>query len=509
MLTKRKTGVILSYILMIAEVLSTLLLTPFIIRTLGQSEYGVYKLVGVVSTYLLLLDLGIGNAVVRFASKFRANSDNESIKKLLGVVTIYYIIISIITIIIGFVLFFLFPLIFAVGLTLEEIELGRKLLIIIMINAAFTLGTTAYHNYLIAYEKFAFSRISSIISIVIRITLVFLSIHLGFGSISIVLIQLFLTILFRIIDILYVLFVLKIKPTIKNVDKNFVKSILFYSAFILLQMIATQISASVDSILIGSLVQSSSIILGIYGVGTQIVQYYQSIGSAFNDVLMPGVVEIVEKNENSSDLVENEMIKIGRIIIMCLGIILIGFIFFGKDFIILWTSEENLDAYYVSLLLMIAYTFTLSQSVGTQALWAKNEQKELSFIKIGIVILNVLLTVFLVKWNPLIGATIGTFLSLFLGDVVLTNVLFKIKLKVNLWKYYAGMFKKIWFVFLLTAVVAFGCMHIPIVGWIGLAIKIFVICAFYSVSIYFLGMNNYEKNVINNFFLKFKKKKNN
>ena len=57
MLTKRKTGVILSYILMIAEVLSTLLLTPFIIRTLGQSEYGVYKLVGVVSTYLLLLDL--------------------------------------------------------------------------------------------------------------------------------------------------------------------------------------------------------------------------------------------------------------------------------------------------------------------------------------------------------------------------------------------------------------------------------------------------------------------
>lgn len=32
----RKTGIILSYVFMIFEVLSTLLLTPFIIRTLGK-----------------------------------------------------------------------------------------------------------------------------------------------------------------------------------------------------------------------------------------------------------------------------------------------------------------------------------------------------------------------------------------------------------------------------------------------------------------------------------------
>ena len=60
----RKIGVILSYILMIFEVLSTLLLTPIIIRTLGQAEYGVYKLVDSVNAYLLLLDLGVGNAII-------------------------------------------------------------------------------------------------------------------------------------------------------------------------------------------------------------------------------------------------------------------------------------------------------------------------------------------------------------------------------------------------------------------------------------------------------------
>ena len=53
----RKQGVILSYVLMLFEVLSTLLITPFLIRTLGQAEYGVYKLTASITAYLLLLDI--------------------------------------------------------------------------------------------------------------------------------------------------------------------------------------------------------------------------------------------------------------------------------------------------------------------------------------------------------------------------------------------------------------------------------------------------------------------
>lgn len=71
----RKAGVILSYIYMIFEVLSTLLLTPFIIRTLGQAEYGVYKLSAAVVAYLMLLDLGLGNAIIRYIAKYCVEND--------------------------------------------------------------------------------------------------------------------------------------------------------------------------------------------------------------------------------------------------------------------------------------------------------------------------------------------------------------------------------------------------------------------------------------------------
>ena len=71
----RKTGVILSYVLLIVEIFSTLLFTPFLIRSLGQAEYGIYQLVISITAYLALLDLGVGNSVIRYIAKYRANND--------------------------------------------------------------------------------------------------------------------------------------------------------------------------------------------------------------------------------------------------------------------------------------------------------------------------------------------------------------------------------------------------------------------------------------------------
>ncbi|HIR11820.1 MAG TPA: oligosaccharide flippase family protein, partial [Candidatus Fimenecus excrementavium] len=90
----RKVGVIYSNILMVVEIFSTMLFTPFLIRTLGQAEYGVYQLVTSLTSYLVLLDLGVGNSVIRYVAKYRADNDIQAQKKFLGVTTIYYLLIA-------------------------------------------------------------------------------------------------------------------------------------------------------------------------------------------------------------------------------------------------------------------------------------------------------------------------------------------------------------------------------------------------------------------------------
>lgn len=491
----RKTGVILSYVMMIFEVLSTLLLTPFIIRTLGQAEYGVYKLSASVVAYLLLLDLGVGNAITRYIAKFRASGEKEKSQKFLGVATIFYSVIAIVAIIAGIIFIGVFPKAFAKGLTADEIRLGQKLLFITMINAAVTLGTAAYNNVIIAYEQFAVSKGASIAQIIIRMAFTVVALKCGLGSVGIVTVNLIMTVLGRGFFVLYVLFRIKLLPKFKGFDAGFIKEIVVYSSMILLQMIATQLNATVDQVLIGSLVASSSTILAVYSVGTQVTQYYQSIGTAFTGVLMPGIVNMVEHGADAKALAD-EMIRIGRIIFIVLGLILGGFLVCGQQFITLWAGKENNDAYLVALILMIAHMFILTESVGTQILWAMNQHKEQAILKIVIVLLNMLLTIALIKWQPLIGATIGTFISLILGDVVVMNVIFCKKLKINLWYYYKGLARGILpSVIIATAVGLVVRCFWENGGWFGLASKAVIICFVYALCMLLFGMNRYEKNL--------------
>ena len=499
----RKLGVLLSFVLMIFEVSSTLLLTPFIIRTLGQAEYGVYKLVVSINAYLLLLDLGIGNALIRYITKYRVEHDETKERQFLAVANIFYIIIAFIAIIAGLILVILFPLVFSKGLTNDEIKLGQTLLGITMINSAVTLGTTTYNNVLVAYEKFLVSRLASIIQIILRIVFTFIVLIVGWGSIGIVIINLLMTFICRTFFVIYVTKGIKLKPLFKGINFSFIKEIIVYSSLILLQMIATQLNSTVDQILIGALVTSSSIILAVYGVGSQIVQYYQTIGSAFTGVLMPGVVKMTESGATANDF-EREMIRIGRIIFIILSIIFCAFVVNGQEFVILWAGNENSEAYVVTVILMFAYLFILTESIGTQILWAMNKHKEQSILKIIIVLLNIILTILLIMWNPLIGATIGTFISLFLGDIVVMNIIFKRKLKINLKNYYFGIFKGIIPCLIVSTLIGFVLKQFLPNGWLWLCLKVFIMLIVYGITMLLFGANEYEKNMLKSFIKKIK-----
>lgn len=499
----RKIGVILSYVLMAFEVLSTLLLTPFIIRTLGQAEYGVYKLVFAINAYLLLADLGIGNAIIRFIAKYRVENNKEKERQFLAVATIFYSAMAVIALIIGMILIFIFPTVFANGLSAQEIRLGQILLSITMANSAVTIGTAAYNNILIAYEKFVVSRITSIGQIIVRMILTYIVLVIGWGSIGILLVNLLMTIICRSYFAIYVFMIINLKPLFQGINFLFIKGVVVYSSFIFIQMIATLLNSTVDQILIGSLVKSSAVILAVYGVGSQIVQYYQSIGSAFTNVLMPGVVKLVERKASPTETV-GEMIRVGRIIFMVLALIWCGFLVCGHEFVNLWAGAQNSQAYIVAIILMFAYMFVLTESIGTQILWAMNQHKEQAILKIIIVLLNIIFSIILIKWTPLIGATIGTFISLAIGDIAVMNIIFRKKLNINLCNYYKGIFKGIVPCLLVTVGIGLLASYLMPDGWLWLCIKVFIMVLSYIIIMYLFGMSKYEHNLCYSFLKKIK-----
>ena len=100
-----KTGAILSYITIILNTLVGILYTPFMLRMMGQNEYGLYSLAASIISYLTILDLGFANALVRYTSKYRAENKEEKLPSMYGMFFLLYLVIGLLAAVIGFALF--------------------------------------------------------------------------------------------------------------------------------------------------------------------------------------------------------------------------------------------------------------------------------------------------------------------------------------------------------------------------------------------------------------------
>ena len=63
-------------------------------------------------------------------------------------------------------------------------------------------------------------------------------------------------------------------------------------------------------------------------------------------------------------------------------------------------------------------------------------------------------------------------------------------------RYYKELFRGIWLCILIAVISGWGIDRIPLTGWIGLGIKILVMCLVYVVSLFMIGMNSGEKKLI-------------
>lgn len=497
-MNKLKNGAIISYIYLFIESISSVLLTPFLVNQLGDSEYGIYGLAATLTSYILLLDLGVGNALVRYFAKFRVNNEPENERKLMGVSILFYSAVSVIAIIVLSGTVFLSPYIFAKGLTTYEIDRLKLMFWVVGINAVVTLLESPFKRIIVAYEKFVLSQLISLTKVCLRFALIVLVLLDGGLGVAVLVVGLVLTVSGALFEIWYVFTKLKVTPKFSGIEKLFYKEIFSYSSIIVLQMIATQIDAMVGQVTISVFIPAASVYLAIYTVGINITHYYQSIGGAVNSLLMPSAVKAVETKSDSNQIL-NLMIKITRVQIILLGLIYVVFLINGQSFINLWVGESKELAYVVSAVIMLPQMLYLSQSIGSQLLWALNKHKIQAILQLAVAVLNIFVTVILINvMNPVIGATIGSAATMLIGNVIISGYIFKKEIGISIVKYYKGQFKGILPCLLLTAILGFlFTKFVPLgEGWIAFFIRCAFAVSIYAVTMLIFGLNKDEKQMI-------------
>src|SRR5690606_20271139 len=64
---------------MLVKIAITLIMTPLFVRNLGNYDYGLWEMLSAIIGYMGLLDLGIKPAISRYAAKYKAENDQDSL----------------------------------------------------------------------------------------------------------------------------------------------------------------------------------------------------------------------------------------------------------------------------------------------------------------------------------------------------------------------------------------------------------------------------------------------
>ncbi len=492
-INQKKAGIILSYISELIKILTTLLYTPVMLRLLGQNEYGLYQLVNSVVSYLGLLSLGFTASYVRYYSGFKVNGKREDIFRLNGMFMIVFLIIAVVALICGGVMVSNIKVIFSTGLSEEEYGIARVLMIMMVINLAITFPNSVFICIISAHERFFFQRLLIVLQNVLNPFVTLPLLILGYGSIGMVVVTTFITVMHIIANIWFVFFKLKEKFIFKGFRFCLLKDIGRFTFFIFLNQIIDQINWSVDRFLLGRMMGTTTV--AIYGLGAQINTMYLQFSSSISSVFVPRVNHIVAKDDNNYEL-SKLFIKIGRIQFIVLSLILTGFIFVGKPFMQLWGGEEYIESYYVALFLIIPVTVPLIQNLGIEIQRAKNKHQARGIVYFFIAIGNIFLSIPLIKAMGATGAAIGTAISLMIGNILFMNWYYHKHIGINIPKFWKSI-SSFAPAFVIPVVLGLLIMRFSkINSLIQLIIWAIVYGIIFCISMWFFGMNDFEKALI-------------
>ena len=493
-----KIGAFLSYSQMFISTLISLIYTPIMLRLLGQSEYGLYNTVSSTISMLSLLNLGFSSGYIRYYAQYKKQRDNESIYKLNGLFLTIFVLLGLIAFLCGIYLTGHLELVFKDGLTIEEYNTANVLMLLLTVNLSLSFPMSVFGSIISAHERFIFIKTIGILNTIVSPLVTLPVLLMGYKSIGLVVVTVAISITTYIINAFFVFVKLKQKFKFGRFDKTVVWGLFHYTVFIGINIIVNQVNLNVDKLILTRYKGTTAV--AIYSVGYMLQHYYQMFSVSISDLFTPRIHFIysdlklseTEKKGHIDELFS----RVGRIQFAILGLIMSGVIFFGKEFIFYWAGDGYDEAYYVALLLMIPLTVPLIQNIGIEIQRAQNKHKFRSIAYAIMAVVNLTISIPLcIAYGP-VGSAIGTCISFVLANGIIMNMYYYKKMNIDIPSFWRSILSlgRGMIIPALAGAAIISLIHIsnPLV----LVLLILLYTTIYFVSLWLIGLNNYEKGLI-------------
>ena len=487
-----KAGAFLSYVSIGLNNIIGLTYTPFMLRMMGQSEYGLYSLVASVIAYLTVLDLGFANAVVRYTAKFRAEGKVKEQYELFGMFFLLYIGISLLALLIGGILYCHIDSMFGGTMSDSELHKIRIMMLLMLFNLAFTFPMSIWGSIITAYEDFVFQKLVNIVRIILNPIVMVIMLLMGYRAIGMVVVLTVFNVLTLLINWWYCRKKLQVRVLFGRFQWGFFQEVAIYSFWIFLNAIMDRIYWSTGQFVLGMF--QGAAVVAIYAVAIQLEGIYMGFSTAISGVFLPKVTAMVARNKSEKEI-SDLFIRTGRIQYIIMAFILSGFILFGKQFILLWAGTNYEEAYYIALCFFIPLTVPLIQNLGITILQARNQMKFRSSLYVVIALCSLGISIPLAKLYGGIGCAVGTAFALTAGQIVAMNIYYHKRIHIDIPLFWKEIIKMSVMPMLLGGIV-YGVLSVYELNTVWKLVAGLVCYGLVYIPLYwFTGLNDYERNL--------------
>lgn len=489
-LNQAKGGVILSYIAIVFNTLYGFVITPYMIGTLGEAEYGVYKTIAAMANALMVLDMGLGSTVMRYIASYRTNKEDDKIPNFVAMQLILAAVMSAVIILASVAVFQTIRPTYSATFTEAQIQKAQMLFVLLILNMVIHVFSNVIAGIISGSNHFVVGKGMGLVRLVVRSLLIVVLLKIIPNAVVLVLIDIGISIAFFLFDCYYSRFCLGVRIKLTKFERSVFVESGKYSVLMFLTSICAQINNSLDNVIIGAI--SGPKLVTVYSMGLLIFAMFENLSTAVSGVMLPTVTKLIAQPDGESAL-QRLIIQVGRVQFMLLGAAYVGFVCIGKDFLNLWLGPGYEDVYIITIILMTPSMFELCVNTCLAVLRAKNKLGFRTGVLFASTALNAVVTILAVKYWSYIGAAIGTAASFLIGSLIVMNIYYVKKMGLPMLRIYGGILSRIWICLLLAGAALWIFSRFVYGSVLAIVAGVGVFCIVYGVTMWFFGLSKVEK----------------
>lgn len=406
-------------------------LTPFIIHYIGKSDYGIWTLVGSIVGYYGLLGLGVANAITPYTARYIGQKDWQALGKFVNTALTYFTCIGLIALIASFALASPFASFF--NISPDRFASFQHTMWLMGLASAIGFPATVFMAVIRGHENYVAVNFVVILGALLRTSLTVWLLFKGFGllgaALALVMSETFSlganAILFRTLA-------KHVKMRFFSGNWQMLRILLLYGSTAIVIVISEMLRFQIDSAVIGKFLGMEAV--AVYAIAATLMRLFCQVIRSAMQVLKPrfavlygsGQKEKLQQTLLHSTTVSSTFAFGGAAVL----------IVFGRQLIHLWVGMKFTDAAPVLSILVAALAFDMAQNPGINILYALDRIRLIAAIYLTEALMNVALSLLLVRHYGIIGVALGTAIPCFLVRIFVVPALVTRPSAVSLWSYY-------------------------------------------------------------------------